>query len=80
MVKDGCKAEYLFAMWMQAGGQHKYIEHILKLHIKKHSSSWWQRSNSRKARTQVSDAKVSVSGEAVAKSRGARVRQALLPS
>lgn len=50
MGKGGCKTEYLFAMWIQAGGQHKYIENILKLYVKKYSSDWWLRSNSRKAR------------------------------
>lgn len=35
MVKDSCKNEYLLAKWMQAGRQHKRLEHIPKFYIKK---------------------------------------------
>lgn len=34
MVKDSCKTQCLFAEWMQAGGQHRCLEHTLKLCIK----------------------------------------------
>ena len=53
MVKDRYKTEYLFAKWMQTGRQHKHLEHILKLYIKKQSSYWWLRSNRGKAKTVI---------------------------